>query len=93
MNPTEEKSKKSKKRSKLSREQLSVIFRNHDGDGDGRLSPSELTEAFRYIGSFMPSYRAGKALSHADSNNDGFINEEEFELLINYAEKRKYTVV
>ncbi|KAG6591370.1 Polcalcin Bet v 4, partial [Cucurbita argyrosperma subsp. sororia] len=85
------KSKTYQPRPKLSREQLSVIFRNHDGDGDGRLSTTELTAAFRYIGAFLPSYRALHALLHTDSDGDGFIGEKDFELLVNYAEKRKYT--
>ena len=87
------KSKTYQPRPKLSREQLSVIFRNHDGDGDGRLSTTELTAAFRYIGAFLPSYRALHALLHTDSDGDGFIGEKDFELLVNYAEKRKYTVI
>ncbi|KAG6608481.1 putative calcium-binding protein CML41, partial [Cucurbita argyrosperma subsp. argyrosperma] len=87
------KNKMSQPRPKLSREQLSVIFRNHDGDGDGRLSATELTEAFRYIGAFLPSYRAHHALRYTDSDRDGFIGEKDFESLVNYTEKRHYTIV
>lgn len=87
------KSKTYHPRARLSREQLLLIFRNHDSDKDGRLSTTELTEAFRYIGAFLPPYRARHALFHADSDRDGFISEKDFELLVNYAEQRQYTVI
>ncbi|KGN55185.1 hypothetical protein Csa_012915 [Cucumis sativus] len=87
------KSKNYYPRAKLSREQLLLIFRNHDSDKDGRLSTTELTEAFRYIGAFLPTYRARHALLHADSDRDGFIGEKDFESLVNYAEQRQYTII
>lgn len=77
----------------LSREQLRQIFRNYDGDRDGRLSATELRKAFHYMGALLPSYRARHALFHADSDGDGFIGENDFESLLNYAEKRKYTIL
>ncbi|KAG6600744.1 Polcalcin Bet v 4, partial [Cucurbita argyrosperma subsp. sororia] len=80
-------------RPRISREQLRLIFRNHDDNGDGRLSSAELTQAFHYIGALLPSFRACHALLYTDSDRDGFIDEKDFEQLIDYAEKRQYTVI
>ncbi|KAI9200640.1 hypothetical protein LWI28_011095 [Acer negundo] len=67
--------------------QLDGIFRRFDTNHDGCLSQQELTDAFHSLGSRFPSYRAWRALHHADANKDGFVSENEFQQLVKYAVK------
>lgn len=71
----------------FSREEMKEIFREHDLDGDGRLSISELVKAFGFLGNILPFYKAHYGLAHADADGDGFICEDELDKLVNYAEK------
>ncbi|XP_023002888.1 calmodulin-like [Cucurbita maxima] len=72
---------------KLSRSQIKEIFMEHDIDGDGYLSVSELTKAFSFFGSIIPLYKAHYGLAYADADGDGLISEEELEKLVDYAER------
>ncbi|KAL3497456.1 hypothetical protein ACH5RR_040188 [Cinchona calisaya] len=71
--------------------QLSDIFKQHDKNGDRRLDRAELKEAFKQLGAMIPSWRAARALHHADLNGDGYIDEEEMTGLVNYALRLGYT--
>ncbi|XP_059455747.1 calmodulin-like protein 5 [Corylus avellana] len=73
-------------------EVLRNIFKKFDANRDGRLSKEELTDAFRYLGSRTPGWRAGRALRHVDANGDGFVSEEELSELVKYAKKYGYSV-
>lgn len=72
---------------KLSKCEIKEIFREHDIDGDGQLSISELVKAFGFLGNILPFYKAHYGLAHADADGDGFINEDELDKLVEYAEK------
>ncbi|KAI9201404.1 hypothetical protein LWI28_022989 [Acer negundo] len=67
--------------------QLHGLFKRYDTDHDGRLSRKELTSAFHSLGSIFPGWRAWRALHHADANKDGYVSENEFQQLVNYAVK------
>lgn len=72
---------------KFSRSQIKEIFMEHDIDGDGCLSVSELIKAFSFLGSVIPLYKAHYGLAFADDDGDGLISEEELDKLVDYAEK------
>ncbi|KAI9200722.1 hypothetical protein LWI28_012310 [Acer negundo] len=76
----------------LTEDQLKGIFRRFDTNKDGQFTRQELTDAFHSLGSKFPSWRAFRALHHADANGDGFISKDEFSELLNYAIKLGYVV-
>ncbi|CAK7323735.1 unnamed protein product [Dovyalis caffra] len=76
----------------LTKEQLKKIFVRHDINHDNHLSRKELKQAFDELGAFFPNFRAARGLSHADANNDGQIDMDELDDLVNYAYKLGYTV-
>jgi Ca2+-binding EF-hand superfamily protein len=73
-------------------EVLRDILKKYDTNGDGRLSKAELTEAFRYLGSRNPSWRASRSLHHADADGNRFLSEEELSEFVKYARKHGYAV-
>ncbi|KAL6296268.1 hypothetical protein ACE6H2_004410 [Prunus campanulata] len=72
------------------KEQVMAEFKTFDKDGDGRISKEELKAAFYKFGSRWSSFRAWRALCHADANKDGFISTEEVTDLVNYVVKCGY---
>ncbi|KAH0989931.1 hypothetical protein GBA52_001414 [Prunus armeniaca] len=72
------------------KEQVMAEFKRLDKDGDGRISKEELKAAFDKFGSRWSSFRAWRALCHADANKDGYISKEEFTDIVNYALKCGY---
>ncbi|KAB1220358.1 hypothetical protein CJ030_MR3G009818 [Morella rubra] len=74
----------------FTREALVGVFNRHDKNNDGRLSKSELKEAFEEIGSRCSKVRASLELHHADKNHNGFIDKGEFEKLIDHVLKHNY---
>ncbi|XWS25630.1 hypothetical protein CRYUN_Cryun27aG0084400 [Craigia yunnanensis] len=76
----------------LDEEKLKVIFKEHDTNGDGRLSKEELLKAFQKLGSRNPGWRVRRSLHHADRNGDGSISLDELEELVKYAVKQGYVV-
>lgn len=74
-------------------QKLKEFFGRFDVNGDGRLSWSELTSAFRKLGATAPAWRALLALFRADENGDLCIGEHELDVLVKYAEESGYVVV
>ncbi|KAB1205586.1 hypothetical protein CJ030_MR7G017758 [Morella rubra] len=72
------------------RDDLVGVFNRDDKNKDGKLSKSELKEAFGQIGSRWPQMRASPELLHADENHNGLIDREEFEKFIDYVLKHNY---
>lgn len=73
--------------------EMEAIFREHDFNGDGRLSIKELSRVFGSLGAFLPLYRAACGLFIADDDGDGFITEKELEKVVDYAIKCKYNII
>ncbi|KGN62515.1 hypothetical protein Csa_022644 [Cucumis sativus] len=78
---------------KLQKEEMKEMFREHDFNGDGRLSIKELSRAFGQFGAFFPLYRAAFGLFLADDDGDGFISEQELDKVVDYAIKCKYNLL
>ncbi|KAH7567411.1 hypothetical protein ACOSP7_010713 [Xanthoceras sorbifolium] len=76
----------------LTEDQLKGMFRRFDTNRDGQFTRQELKDAFHSLGSKFPSWRAFRALYHADANGDGFISEHEFTELLNYAIRLGYVM-
>lgn len=74
-----------KNRWHLSREEIKEIFLEHDMDGDGVLSISDITQAFSFLGNLVPHHKARYGLAYADADGDGVINEDELDKLVDYA--------
>ncbi|KAG5033943.1 hypothetical protein AAZX31_04G037800 [Glycine max] len=58
-----------------------------DTNGDGRISKAELRRAVRLTGGIFASWNSGQAFRSADANHDGFIDENEFRDLAQFADK------
>lgn len=77
----------------LTEEQISDKFMKAiDVNKDGMLSKEELKRAFEELGSRYPAWRAGRALSRADANNDGHISLDEIKELVAYVHDQKYKI-
>lgn len=76
----------------LTKVQLKKILQTFDTNGDCRLSKQELRNAFYYIGSHFPNWRASQALNRADCNDDGYISEGEMDGLVHYVWQCGYTI-
>ncbi|KAJ4834871.1 hypothetical protein Tsubulata_043166 [Turnera subulata] len=74
----------------LNEAQLKAIFKEHDADGDGRLSKEELKAAFHRLGAHLPGWRVKRSLRHADVDGDGNISLGELDELVKYAKKFRY---
>lgn len=59
-----------------------------DADGDGRISKDELRKAIRSTGLRFSWWKSTRGLQHADSNDNGFIDDEEIENLVSFAQRK-----
>ncbi|OWM70881.1 hypothetical protein CDL15_Pgr014554 [Punica granatum] len=72
----------------MSLEEFKQWLKKFDSDRDGRISSEELSRAIRTAGHHFFSRRRGKeAVFSADANHDGFIEEDEIEELVDFAQK------
>ncbi|KAG8099354.1 hypothetical protein GUJ93_ZPchr0013g34464 [Zizania palustris] len=73
--------------SSITVEEFKKWLKTFDTNNDGRISRSELREAMRRQGCWFTTFRAGRAVRHADKNNDGFVDDSELENLVVFAQK------
>ncbi|WCJ40385.1 hypothetical protein M5689_021305 [Euphorbia peplus] len=76
----------------LTAEQIRQVFMQFDLNGDKVLSRDEIRQAFNYLGAVFPRFRALRAMSRADSNNDGVIDMSELDELVQYAYSLGYNI-
>ncbi|KAF7138311.1 hypothetical protein RHSIM_Rhsim07G0228900 [Rhododendron simsii] len=62
-------------------------IRGFDKDKDGRLSRDELREAIRATRAWFPGWKAKRGIKAADVNGDGFIDDTEIMVLMEFAQK------
>lgn len=72
---------------RLSRDEMREIFLEHDIDGDGYLTRSELIKAFNMCGSLNSFSKANYALNLADADGDNYISMDELEKVLDYADR------
>lgn len=58
-----------------------------DTNGDGRISKAELRHAVRHTRGLFASWSSGRTFKLADSDRNGFIDENEFRNLAHLADK------
>ncbi|CAN6168838.1 unnamed protein product [Urochloa humidicola] len=65
------------------------LLRKFDANHDGRISKHELREALRRHGGgrLLATWRCGRAVNHADTNKNGFVDDAEIENLVAFARK------
>ncbi|XP_048130562.1 calmodulin-like protein 5 [Rhodamnia argentea] len=71
----------------MTKEEFKKWLATFDTNKDGRISKEELRHAIRATGAWFPWLKANKAVHAADTNGDGFIDENEMNNLVDYAEK------
>lgn len=63
--------------------ELREVFRYFDGDGDGKISASELRAYFGSIGEYMSHEEAEAAINDLDADGDSLLDFEDFLQLMN----------
>ena len=58
--------------------QVKAAFRAFDADGNGKIDLNELVEAMTNLGEAVTLEEAQEMMAEADTNGDGYIDEEEF---------------
>ena len=61
----------------MAEEEMQRIFKRFDANGDGKISPAELADALRTIGS-TATEEIQKRMGEIDTDGDGFIDYDEF---------------
>lgn len=72
----------------LTPEEFKKWLKTFDADGDGRISKTELRNAIRSSGAWFSGRKSGRGMNEADINHDGFIDDDEIENLLDFAEKK-----
>ncbi|KAG5542160.1 hypothetical protein RHGRI_021876 [Rhododendron griersonianum] len=62
-------------------------IRGFDKDEDSRISRDELREAIRATRAWFPGWKAKRGIKAADVNGDGFIDDTEIMVLMEFAQK------
>jgi calmodulin len=62
-------------------------LRRFDVDRDGRISRDELRQAMRAIRARFTRWRSRQGINYADADGDGYIDDNEIDGLIEFAQK------
>lgn len=71
----------------LTEEQLKIILRKFDTNGDGNVSRKELKVGFKRLDVRFTFSKARRAFRYADANGDGFISDDEINELAKHVSK------
>ncbi|KAI3825569.1 hypothetical protein L1987_07060 [Smallanthus sonchifolius] len=74
---------------KIDEQDMLAFFKKHDVNKDKRLSWDELKQAFSELGVSWVRWTTDRALVNADTDEDGYIDENEMDKLIQFALKLK----
>ncbi|KAL3732841.1 hypothetical protein ACJRO7_022374 [Eucalyptus globulus] len=69
-------------------EEFKNFLKKFDGNKDNRISKEELQDIIRSNGKWFSGWKSKRALSHADANRDGFIDDKEMINLVEFAKKQ-----
>nr|DAD41246.1 TPA_asm: hypothetical protein HUJ06_015569 [Nelumbo nucifera] len=69
-------------------EEFKQWMMHFDKDGDGRISKGELREAFHGSGGWFTKWRSERAVRAADTDRNGFVDDNEINNLVDFAQKR-----
>lgn len=69
-------------------EEFKQWLKKYDADADGRISKEELQDITRITGGWFSRWRSRQAVSCADANGDGFIDDNEISNLLEFAKKQ-----
>ncbi|KAL5714182.1 hypothetical protein ACHQM5_016177 [Ranunculus cassubicifolius] len=78
----------SKPKKEMTKEGFKEWLSQFDADGDGRISRTELREAIRSLGVWFSGWKTRNGIIAADDNNNGFIDENEVDHLVAFAQKK-----
>ena len=68
-------------------DELKRWLRSLDTDKDGRISKKELADAVRESGGWFARWKGKRGIRSADSNGNGFVDENEISNLVEFAQK------
>ncbi|KDP38366.1 hypothetical protein JCGZ_04291 [Jatropha curcas] len=68
-------------------EQFKRWLKSFDTDGDDRISNEELADAVRVKGGWFARWKGQRGIKSADSDGNGFVDENEIDNLIEFAQK------
>lgn len=71
----------------MTTEELKKWLKKFDVDKDGRISKKELREAIRATGGRFPRFKSRLGVRSADANSNGFVDEDELDNLVEFAQK------
>lgn len=71
----------------MTTEEFKVWLKSFDTNKDGRISRDELRRAIRSIRVRFSGWKSKRGVQYADSNGDGFIDDDEIDNLVEYAQK------
>lgn len=71
----------------MTTEELKKWLKKFDVDKDCRISKKELREAIRATGGRFARFKSGLGVRSADANGNGFVDEDELDKLVEFAQK------
>ncbi|KAI4389546.1 hypothetical protein MLD38_001761 [Melastoma candidum] len=71
----------------MTAEEFKRWLKKFDSDRDGRISREELQDAIRFTGGLFSMWKQRRAVNAADADGNGFIDDDEMNNLVEFAQK------